>query len=161
MKIKLIVIGKTNEKYLKQGLVKYEDRLKHYAKYEMVVIPDVKKGKKENRQFQQEEEGRMILSKVSNSDHLVLLDERGKTFSSMNYAKHMEKKMVGGVSSIVYVIGGPFGFSKAVYDRCNDKLSLSAMTLSHQMIRLFFVEAIYRTFTIIRGEKYHNEGGLE
>lgn len=161
MKIKLIVIGKTDEKYLKQGLAKYEDRLKHYAKYEMVVIPDIKKGKKQNVELQQEEEGKLILSKVQNSDHLVLLDERGKTFSSVQYAKHLEKKMVGGVSSIVYVIGGPFGFSKEVYNRANDKLSLSAMTFSHQMIRLFFVESIYRTFTIIRGEKYHNEGGVE
>ena len=161
MKIKLIVIGKTDEKYLKQGLAKYEDRLKHYAKYEMVVIPDIKKGKKQNIELQQEEEGRLILSKVQNSDHLVLLDERGKTFSSVQYARYLEKKMVGGVSSIVYVIGGPFGFSKEVYDRANDKLSLSSMTLSHQMIRLFFVEAVYRTFTIIRGEKYHNEGGVE
>jgi 23S rRNA (pseudouridine1915-N3)-methyltransferase len=161
MKIKLIVIGKTDEKYLKQGLSKYEDRLKHYAKYEMLVIPDIKKGKKQNIELQQEEEGKLILSKVQNSDHFVLLDERGKTFSSVQYAKHLEKKMVGGISSIVFVIGGPFGFSKAIYDRANDKLSLSAMTLSHQMIRLFFVEAIYRTFTIIRGEKYHNEGGGE
>jgi 23S rRNA (pseudouridine1915-N3)-methyltransferase len=161
MKIKLIVIGKTDEKYLKQGLTKYEDRLKHYAKYEMVVIPDVKKGKKQNVELQQEEEGKMILSKVNNSDHLVLLDERGDMFSSVQYARHIEKKMVGGVSSIVYVIGGPFGFSKTVYERANAKLSLSAMTLSHQMIRLFFVEAIYRTFTIIKGEKYHNEGGME
>ena len=160
MKIKLIVIGKTDEKYLKQGLAKYEDRLKHYAKYETVVIPDVKKGKKHNVVLQQEEEGKMILSKLQNSDHLVLLDERGKAFSSVQYAKHLEKKMVGGVSSIVFVIGGPFGFSQAVYDRANEKLSLSAMTFSHQMIRLFFVEQIYRTFTIIRGEKYHNEGGL-
>ncbi len=160
MKIKLIVIGKTDEKYLKQGLAKYEDRLKHYAKYEIVVIPDVKKGKKQNIELQQEEEGKLILAKTQNSDHLVLLDERGKTFSSVQYAKHLEKKMVGGVSSIVFVIGGPFGFSKSVYDRANDKLSLSAMTFSHQMIRLFFVEQIYRTFTIIRGEKYHNEGSL-
>ena len=161
MKIRLIVIGKTDEKYLKQGLVKYEDRLKHYATYEMVIIPDIKKGKKQNIQLQQQEEGELILSKIKTSDHLVLLDERGKTFSSVEYAKHIEKKMVGGVSSIAFVIGGPFGFSKEVYARANDKLSLSAMTLSHQMIRLFFVEAIYRTFTIIRGEKYHNEGGVE
>lgn len=160
MKIKLIVIGKTDEKYLNEGLKKYEDRLKHYAKYEMVVIPDIKKGKKQNAERQKEEEGKLILSKVQNNDHLILLDERGKTFTSLEYAKKIEKKMVGGVSSIVFVIGGPFGFSKEMYDRANDKLSLSAMTFSHQMIRLFFVEQIYRAFTIIKGEKYHNEGGL-
>ena len=91
----------------------------------------------------------------------MLLDERGKTFSSVEYASHIEKKMVGGISSMAFVIGGPFGFSRAVYARANDKLSLSAMTLSHQMIRLFFVELLYRTFTIIKGEKYHNEGGIE
>lgn len=161
MKVRLVVIGKTDEKYLIQGIKKYEDRLKHYVKFSIDVIADVKKGKKLNVAQQQSEEGIQILSKLKANEVVVLLDERGKSFSSVDFAAFFEKKMVSGISSIVFVVGGPFGFSKELYQRANAKISLSAMTFSHQMIRLFFVEQIYRAFSIMRGEKYHNEGGLE
>ena len=161
MKVRLIVVGKTDEKYLIQGIKKYEDRLKHYVKFSLEVIPDVKRGKKTNVSQLQLDEGKAILSKVKSNEFLVLLDERGQEFNSVQFAKFFEKKMVGGVNSMVFVVGGAFGFSQEMYDRANSKISLSQMTFSHQMIRLFFVEQIYRAFTIIKGEKYHNDGGLE
>ena len=157
MKVRFIVVGKTDEKYLQEGISKYENRLKHYAQYSMEVIPDVKKGKKTTMEKQKLDEGKEILSNVAKGDYLVLLDERGKSFSSVEFSKNLEKKMVSGVSAIVYVIGGPFGFSDDVYQRANEKLSLSKMTFSHQMVRLFFVEQLYRGFSILRGEKYHHE----
>lgn len=157
MKVRFIVVGKTDEKYLQEGIFKYENRLKHYAQYSMEVIPDIKKGKKTTMEQQKLDEGKEILSKVAKGDYLVLLDERGKSFSSVEFSRNLEKKMVSGVSSIVYVIGGPYGFSDDVYQRANEKLSLSKMTFSHQMVRLFFVEQLYRGFSILRGEKYHHE----
>lgn len=157
MKVRFIVVGKTDEKYLQEGIFKYENRLKHYAQYSMEVIPDMKKGKKTTMEQQKLDEGKEILSKVAKGDYLVLLDERGKSFSSVEFSRNLEKKMVSGVSSIVYVIGGPYGFSDDVYQRANEKLSLSKMTFSHQMVRLFFVEQLYRGFSILRGEKYHHE----
>ena len=157
MKVRFVVVGKTDEKYLLEGISKYEKRLKHYAQYSMEVIPDVKKSKKLSSELQKVEEGKEILSKVAKSDYIVLLDEKGKSFSSKEFAKNLEKKMVSGVSSIVFIIGGPYGFSDDVYQRANEKLSLSKMTFSHQMVRLFFVEQLYRGFSILKGEKYHHE----
>ena len=157
MKVRFVVIGKTDEKYLLEGISKYEKRLRHYAQYAMEIIPDIKKSKKSSVELQKVEEGKEILSKVSKSDFIVLLDERGRSFSSKEFSKSLEKKMVSGVSSIVFVIGGPYGFSDEVYQIANEKLSLSKMTFSHQMVRLFFVEQLYRGFSILRGEKYHHE----
>ena len=156
MKIKLIVIGKTNEKYLQDGILMYLDRLKHYILVEIIVINNVKTGAKQNILVQKEKEGKLFLSQFQPTDFVILLDEKGKSLSSIEYADFLQKRM--NVSQdIIFLIGGPFGFSQEIYDRSNDKLSLSKMTFSHQMVRLFFVEQLYRVFTIIKGEKYHKQ----
>jgi len=156
MKIKLIAIGKTDEAYLLEGIEKYMKRLKHYISLEYILLPDVKLGIKPNPEKIKEEEGKLILQKVDNSDVLVLLDEGGKSFTSEKFADYLQKKMNNVSSNLVFVIGGPFGFSEEIYNRAQEKLSLSAMTFSHQMVRLFFAEQLYRSFTIIKGEKYHH-----
>lgn len=156
MKIKLIVIGKTDESFLIEGIEKYTKRLKHYVPFEMIVLPDVKQGSKQIIDKQKEEEGKMILSKMEN-DYLVLLDEKGKEFSSEEFGGFLQKKMNSGIQTLTFVVGGPFGFSDEVYSKAKEKVSLSKMTFSHQMIRLFFTEQLYRGFTIIKGEKYHHK----
>lgn len=155
MKIKLIVIGKTDEKYLQEGVQIYLERLKHYIPFEIIIIKDVKIGTKQSSITQKIEEGKLFLSKFQSNDFVVLLDEKGKSFTSIEYADFLQKRMNASLD-VVFLIGGPFGFSQEIYDRSNDKLSLSKMTFSHQMVRLFFVEQLYRAFTIIKGEKYHN-----
>lgn len=156
MKIKLIVIGKTDESYLKEGIDKYLKRLKHYVSFELIVLKDVVVGKKTNLTLQKELEGKSILEKVNTNDFLALLDENGEQYSSINFSKYIQKRMNAG-NDLIFVIGGPFGFSEEVYSRANAKLSLSKMTFSHQMVRLFFIEQIYRAFTILKGEKYHHQ----
>lgn len=155
MKIKLIAIGKTDEAYLQTGINKYFDRLRHYTSFELIIIPDVKMGKKNNAQIQKEKEGKLILDKVKSNDYLILLDENGIEYSSVKFSNYLQKRLNAG-NDIVFVIGGPFGFSQKLYSRANAKIALSQMTFSHQMVRLFFVEQIYRSFTILRGEKYHH-----
>lgn len=157
MKVKLLVIGKTDEDYLIEGIEKYLKRLNHYIDFELTVIPDVKQGGKLNPEKLKEEEGKLILSKLESNDILVLLDENGKLLSSVEFADFFQKKMNVATSKLVFVVGGPFGFSPEVYKRAKEKISLSKMTFSHQMIRLLFVEQIYRAFTIIKGEKYHHQ----
>ena len=157
MKIKLIVIGKTDEQYLTEGIDKYAGRLKHYTNFELLVLPDVKQGSKLNTEKLKEEEGKLILSKTEQSDYIILLDEKGKEYTSTDFAALIQKRLNAGFSSIIFVVGGAFGFSSAVYERANEKLSLSQMTFSHQMIRLFFTEQLYRAFTILKGEKYHHQ----
>jgi 23S rRNA (pseudouridine1915-N3)-methyltransferase len=156
MKIKLIVIGKTDEKYLQEGIAKYLDRLKHYVSFEILLINDVKMGTKPNASLQKEKEGNLFLEKIQPNDFVVLLDEKGKTLSSTEFADYFQKRMNASLD-VVFLIGGPFGFSDEIYQRANDKISLSKMTFSHQMVRLFFTEQLYRAFTIIKGEKYHHE----
>jgi 23S rRNA (pseudouridine1915-N3)-methyltransferase len=156
MKIKLIVIGKTDESFLIEGIEKYTKRLKHYVPFEMIVLPDVKQGSKQIIEKQKEEEGKMILSKIDN-DYLILLDENGKEFSSEDFAGFLQKKMNAGIQTLAFVVGGPFGFSEEMYSKAKEKVSLSKMPFSHQMIRLFFTEQLYRGFTIIKGEKYHHK----
>jgi len=156
MKIKLITIGKTDENYLKEGIDKYLKRLKHYVQFEIIVINDVKMGKKSNPVLQKELEEKEILAKVNSTDFLILLDEKGQEFNSVDFSKYMQKRLNSG-NDIVFVIGGPFGFSNRMYERANAKVALSKMTFSHQMIRLFFVEQLYRAFTILKGEKYHHQ----
>jgi 23S rRNA (pseudouridine1915-N3)-methyltransferase len=156
MKIKLLVVGKTDEKYLCEGIEKFFKRINHYINYEMEVIPDVKPGGKPDISKLKLEEGKLILKKINLKDQVILLDEKGSAFTSLQFSNFLQKKINGG-ANLVFVIGGPFGFSKEVYERANDKVSLSAMTFSHQMIRLFFNEQLYRAFTILKGEKYHNE----
>ncbi|PKP43501.1 MAG: 23S rRNA (pseudouridine(1915)-N(3))-methyltransferase RlmH [Bacteroidetes bacterium HGW-Bacteroidetes-12] len=155
MKIKLISIGKTDEPYLIEGIEKYINRLKHYVSFELIVINDVKMGKKNNAELQKEQEGIQLLSKINATDVVILLDENGSEFSSIGFSEFIQKKLNAG-TDLVFVIGGPFGFSEGVYQRASSKVALSQLTFSHQMVRLFFVEQLYRAFTILKGEKYHH-----
>ncbi|WP_026463585.1 23S rRNA (pseudouridine(1915)-N(3))-methyltransferase RlmH [Adhaeribacter aquaticus] len=157
MKIKLIAIGKTDEKFLEEGIEKYLKRLKHYHSFELIIIPDIKQGSKFISDNLKEAEGKLILQKVQEGDFVILLDEKGKTFTSSEFAVFLQKKLNTVTTNLIFVIGGAFGFSPAVYERANEKISLSKMTFSHQMVRLFFTEQLYRGFTILRGEKYHHE----
>ena len=153
----LLVIGKTDEAYLETGISKYISRLEHYVQFEMKVIPDIKNRKTLSEAQQKKIEGDLILSQLMAGDELVLLDENGKTFSSRGFSQWLERQMNTGCKRLVFVIGGPYGFSPDVYARANEQLSLSLMTFSHQMIRLTFTEQIYRACTIIKGEPYHHE----
>lgn len=156
MKITLLCIGKTDEKYLEEGILKYTKRLIHYIKFQLQVIPDIKNVKNLNESQQKEREGEAILKYVVATDTLILLDEGGKSFDSVQFSEMLERHMVGNTQHMIFVIGGPYGFSEAVYGRANSKISLSKMTFSHQMVRLFFVEQLYRGFSIMRGEPYHH-----
>ncbi|RIJ43221.1 23S rRNA (pseudouridine(1915)-N(3))-methyltransferase RlmH [Pontibacter oryzae] len=157
MKIKLLVIGKTDEAFLEEGIEKYLKRLKHYHSVEFVIIPDVKGGGKLTPDKLKEAEGKLILQKLQDGDHLILLDEKGKSFTSSEYATFLQKKLNAVTTNLVFAVGGAFGFSPEIYARANDKISLSKMTFTHQMVRMFFFEQLYRGFTILRGEKYHND----
>lgn len=157
MKIDLVLIGKSDQKYLQEGIDIYLKRLKHYCQFEMKVIPDLKSTKSLSEEQQKEKEGELILNHIKDSDFVMLLDERGDSLSSVDYAQFIEKRQVVGTRKLSFVIGGPYGFSKEVYAKANAKLSLSAMTFSHQMVRLIFVEQLYRAYTIINGEPYHHQ----
>lgn len=157
MKIKLLAIGKTDDKNLQVLIDKYQQRLKHYIGFELEIIPDLKNTKNLSIAQQKEKEGELLLKKTNNSDFVVVLDDKGKTYTSKQFSQYFQKKMNSGSKQLVFVIGGPYGFSEQVYQRANEKISLSAMTFSHQMIRLFVVEQIYRAFTILKNEPYHHE----
>ena len=157
MNIKLLAIGKTDNKSLQTLIDDYTKRLSFYVKFDLEIIPDIKNVKNLSEAQQKEKEGELILSKLSATDQLILLDENGKTFTSMKFADELQKKMNSGVKTLVYVIGGPYGFSDAVYSKAQGKVSLSSMTFSHQMVRLFFIEQLYRGFTILRNEPYHHQ----
>ena len=157
MEISLIVIGKTNARYLQEGIDEYIKRLKHYIPYSITVLPDIKNTKKLPEEQQKEAEGKLMLDALKPGDCLVLLDERGKEFTSVAFADYLQRKMNAGLRRLVFVIGGPYGFSQSVYDRADEKISLSKMTFSHEMIRLFFTEQVYRAMTIQRGEPYHHQ----
>ncbi|HOZ74299.1 MAG TPA: 23S rRNA (pseudouridine(1915)-N(3))-methyltransferase RlmH [Flavobacterium sp.] len=157
MNIRLIAIGKTDNKQLQALLDEYQKRLSFYIKFDLEIIPDLKNVKNLSESQQKEKEGELILSKITPTDHLVLLDENGKTFSSVKFSEELQKKMNSGIKTLVFVIGGPYGFSQRVYDKANSKISLSAMTFSHQMVRLFFIEQLYRGYTILRNEPYHHQ----
>ncbi|CAL2092649.1 23S rRNA (pseudouridine(1915)-N(3))-methyltransferase RlmH [Tenacibaculum sp. 190524A05c] len=157
MKIKLLAVGKTDDKNLNQLIELYQNRLKHYVKFELDIIPDIKNAKNLSEAQQKEKEGDLILSKLQNTDQLILLDDKGKQYTSIEFSQFLQKKMNSGIKQLVLVIGGPYGFSEAVYKKAGGKLSLSKLTFSHQMIRLFIVEQIYRGFTILRNEPYHHE----
>ncbi|AUC15561.1 23S rRNA (pseudouridine(1915)-N(3))-methyltransferase RlmH [Tenacibaculum sp. SZ-18] len=157
MKIKLLAVGKTDDKNLNQLIELYQNRLKHYVKFDIEIIPDIKNAKNLSEAQQKEKEGDLILSKLQNTDQLILLDDKGKQYTSIEFSSFLQKKMNSGIKQLVLVIGGPYGFSEAVYKKASGKLSLSKMTFSHQMIRLFIVEQIYRGFTILRNEPYHHE----
>ncbi len=156
MKSTLIVIGKTDEDYLKTGIEKFIARVKKYIPFDMQVIPDIKNAKNMSEQQQKTKEGEAILKQIATSDHVVLLDENGKTFSSVKFAAWLNNVFVSGARRMVFVIGGPYGFSKEVYERANGRIALSEMTFSHQMVRLIFVEQLYRANAILKGEPYHH-----
>ena len=157
MKIALLVIGKTDASYFIESINEYKNRLVHYIPFEMVVIPDIKNVKNLSEMQQKEKEGELILKALQPGDYLVLLDEKGKEFTSTQFATYLEKKMHTVPKRLVFVIGGPYGFSSSVYQAASEKISLSKMTFSHQMIRLIFVEQIYRAMTILNNEPYHHE----
>jgi 23S rRNA (pseudouridine1915-N3)-methyltransferase len=157
MNIKLIAIGKTDNKQLQTLLDDYQKRLSFYVKFDLEVILDLKNVKNLSELQQKEKEGELILSKITSTDQLVLLDENGKNFSSMAFSAELQKKMNSGIKTLVFVIGGPYGFSDAVYQKAQGKISLSQMTFSHQMVRLFFIEQLYRGFTILKNEPYHHQ----
>ena len=154
--IKLIAIGKTDNKNLQMLIEDYKKRLIHYIRFEFEIIPDLKKVKHLSEAQQKEKEGELILSKIQNSDVLVLLDENGKQIDSVAFSNYLQKHINSGIKTLIFVIGGPYGFSEAVYKRANGKLGLSKMTFSHQMVRLFFIEQLYRGFTILKNEPYHH-----
>jgi len=157
MKITLLAVGKTDDSRIEQLTQMYVDRLQHYINFELEIIPDLKKTKNLSEDQQKNEEGKLILNKLEKSDFATILDEKGKKYTSINFAELINKRSISGLKRLVFIIGGPYGFSKDVYARANSKLSLSDMTFSHQMVRLFAVEQIYRAFTILRNEPYHHD----
>ena len=157
MEIVLLTVGKTTIDFVLDGIAEYTKRLKHYVPYSYQMLPDIKKTASLSVERQKEAEGEMIISKLLPGDHVILLDERGKEYSSMEFATFLEKQMVAGRKRLIFVVGGPYGFSRAVYDRADGKISLSKMTFNHEMVRLFFTEQVYRAMTILRGEPYHHE----
>lgn len=157
MKIFLIVIGKTSENYFKKAEEEYLKRLTKYIKIEYITIPDIKNTKKLSEPEQKKLEGDKLISKIPIGSHVVLLDDKGMEKSSKQFSTYIEKKMVHGTRNLVFIIGGPYGFSDAIYNLANEKLSLSKLTFSHQMIRTIFFEQVYRAFTIMNNEPYHHE----
>lgn len=157
MNIKLIVVSKTDIPYLQAGIDEYVGRLKHYCDFELVVIPALKNLGKASAEEVKEREGQLTLKQLEKVDCTVLLDEHGKEYTSVGFSDYLQKQMNAGTRTLAFVIGGAFGFSPAVYAAANHKISLSQMTFNHQMVRLFFTEQLYRAFTILHHERYHNE----
>jgi 23S rRNA (pseudouridine1915-N3)-methyltransferase len=156
MDIKLIAVGKTDKTELDQLIKSYQNRLMHYVRFSFEIIPDLKNSKNLSEKLQKKEEGKIILSKISNSDRLILLDENGQEMNSVGFSNFLQKQMNSGLKRLVLVIGGPYGFSEDVYKKASTKLALSKMTFSHQMVRLFIIEQLYRSFTILKNEPYHH-----
>ena len=157
MKIKLIVVGKTHAKYLIQAEEEYLQRLKHYIKFEKVIVPDLKNSKNLTPIEQNRREGELIISKIEKNEEVVLLDDKGVEFTSIKFAQFINQKMIQSTRCLTFIIGGAYGFSDEVYTRANAKLSLSKMTFSHQMVRMIFKEQLYRALTILKGEKYNHD----
>lgn len=157
MDILLLTIGKTTQKHIQEGIDEYLKRLKRYVQYNIICLPDIKSSKALSVEAQKAKEGEAISSYLSTSDYCILLDEHGKEFTSIEFAYCLQKIMSSGKKRAVFVIGGPYGFSKEIYERCDAKISLSKMTFTHEMVRLFFSEQVYRAMTILRGEPYHHE----
>ena len=156
MKIKFITIGKNSDSKIESLIERYLTRLTHYVKFENLCLSDVKLSKNDSVERQKELEWRAILDVLEISDFVILLDERGKEYTSRGFADMLDNHQIRGTRTVVFIVGGPFGFSDTVYKRANHMLALSQMTLTHEMIRLFFVEQVYRAFTLIRGEGYHH-----
>jgi len=156
MTIKLLGIGKTDDKTLQNLTDVYIKRLQFYNKFEIELIPDLKKVKNLDENQQKQKEGELILNRITSSDFVVLLDENGKQLSSIGFSEFIQKRFNSGLKQVIFIIGGPYGFSEEVYSRADTKISLSKMTFSHQMVRLFFTEQLYRAFTILKNEPYHH-----
>jgi len=156
MTIKLLAIGKTDNKELQKLIDDYQKRLGFYIKFEFEIIPDIKNSKNLTEEQQKLKEGELILSKLNATDVLILLDENGKQMDSVSFSNYLQKHMNSGIKQLVFVIGGPYGFSEEIYNKAQGKLSLSKMTFSHEMVRLFVIEQLYRAFTILRNEPYHH-----
>ncbi len=156
MNIRLVVVGKTDIDYIQQGINEYTSRLGHYTNFEIVVIPSLKNAGSMRPEELKEREGELILKQMERADVTVLLDEHGKEMTSVGFSEFLQRQMNAGIRTLCFVIGGAFGFSPAVYAAANGKISLSQMTFNHQMVRLLFVEQLYRAHTILRHEKYHN-----
>ena len=157
MKILLLVIGKTDEAYIFNGVEKYHNRLKHYINFEYEEIPDIKNRKTLSKDQQKKLEADLIFSKLKMGDTVVLLDEKGASFRSVEFSKYLQKKMNSGIKRLVFLVGGSYGFDNSIYNKHQAKLSLSKMTFSHQMVRLFLCEQLYRAMTILKNEPYHHE----
>lgn len=157
MKVEFWITGKTAFSYIDEGIAIYEKRLRNYLNFQIVVFPDIKNAKNFTPELLKQKECEQQLAKITKDDVVILLDERGKALSSVEFAQFMEQKMQQSVKRLIFIVGGAYGFSPALYERANQQLSLSKMTFSHQMIRLFFVEQLYRAMTIVKGESYHNE----
>ena len=157
MNIKLIAIGKTDNINLQAMIEAYQKRLSFYIKFDLEIIADIKNVKNLSENQQKGKEGELILAKITATDQLILLDENGKNYSSLAFSEQLQKKMSAGIKTLVFVVGGPYGFSEAVYAKAYAKISLSSMTFSHQMVRLFFIEQLYRGFTILKNEPYHHQ----
>ena len=154
----LLTVGKTDVRWVREGLELYVSRLEHYVKFALKAIPELKNVSAFTREQIKEKEGELILSSVQQSDELVLLDERGSRYRSVDFAAFLQDRMVRSGRNMVFVVGGAYGFSREVYSRASSMISLSEMTFSHQMVRVIFAEQLYRAFTIMKGEPYHHEG---
>lgn len=157
MTIKLLAVGKTDEGSMQELIEIYSKRLFFYNKFEIEIIPDLKKSKNLEVEQQKLKEGKLILDKINTSDYVVLLDEKGKEYTSEGFSEYIQKRLNSGRKQLVFIIGGPYGFSEEVYARADGKIALSKMTFSHQMVRMFFVEQLYRAFTILKNEPYHHK----
>ena len=157
MKITLLTVGKTEDAYIKEGVDKFLKRLKHYIKFEVVELPELKNTKALSQEQQKAKEAELLFKNFTKTDYVMLLDEGGVEYTSVQFADMLNKKMISSVNNLVFIIGGPYGFDDTIYKRASDKLSLSRMTFSHQMVRLFFVEQVYRAFTILKNEPYHHQ----
>lgn len=157
MRITLLCVGKTDDAHFTSAIEKFQLRLKHYVHFRIVTLPDIKNTKHLSGDQQKSKEAALIMKHLSSGDHVVLLDERGREYRSVEFADYLNKLMVGSVQHVVFVVGGPYGFDATLYQRADSQISLSKMTFSHQMVRLFFVEQLYRACTILKGEPYHHE----
>lgn len=157
MKILLLAVGRTNDKDMAVLIDRYTRRISHYAPFEFSILPDVRVPRNADTAAQKDLEGRQFLSRIQPGDRVILLDERGREFTSREFSEYLDNAMLTLQRNLIFVIGGPYGFSPEMYQRADGKISLSRMTFSHEMVRLFFTEQIYRAFTIIRGEPYHHD----
>lgn len=156
MKILLLAIGKTSEEYLRTGISEYATRIQRYIDFDFEIIQNIKKGSTFNKEVLKQKEGDLIVSKLEKSDFVVLLDEKGREFTSVKFSEYLQSKMITGMKRLVFVIGGAYGFSEEVHNRADSKIALSPMTFSHQIVRLIFLEQLYRAFSILKGEPYHH-----